>query len=302
MPNSLHNRVRWSRVLNAMGRRPSRRAFLLGGLGLAGAGVLTDLLPGGPQVRDLLGLTGPDGEVPDVPAGPSAVDRVRSSARGREVHLVVMRPADAPARLPVCLALHGRGAGARSFLDLGVPRFLTAATRAGVPPFAVVAVDGGSSYFVARGSDDPQRMLVAELPGWLAERGLSAPVAAFGISMGAFGVLRHARDRPDLRAVAVVGPALFRDWAEARSRNAFRDERQWAANEPLRHGVPAPLGIWCGTDDPFVDAARELASRTSPALVSIGPGSHEDGYFRRVMPDVIDFIGRRVRDRGSPAG
>ena len=284
-----------------MGRLPSRRVFLLGGLGVVaatGAGVLTDVLPGGARARDLLGLTGPDGEVPDVPAGPVEEARVRSAARGRDVDLVVMRPAGAKAELPVCLALHGRGAGAKSFLDMGVPRFLTAAVRAGVPPFAVAAVDCGSSYFVSRdGKDDPLRMLVEELPVWLAERELPSPTGAFGISMGSFGVLRLARDRRDLRAVAVIGPALFRSWAEAEGRDAFHDERQWAANEPLRHTrdiAGVPLGVWCGNDDPFVDSARELVDRTHPEVAAIGPGTHENTYFLRVMPDVIRFIGDRI--------
>jgi S-formylglutathione hydrolase FrmB len=236
--------------------------------------------------------------VPDVPAGPVEVDRVRSAARGRDIDLVIMRPAGTPGDLPVCLALHGRGASAKSLADMGVPRFLTAATRARVPPFAVVAVDGGDSYFVARDrKDDPQRMLAEELPVWLAARGLPAPSGAFGISMGAFGVLRLTRQRRDLRAVAVIGPALFRSWAEAESRAAFRDERQWAANEPLRHTreiAGVPLGVWCGTEDPFVDAARELVDRTKPEVTAISSGAHDDGYFRRVLPDVLGFVGNRI--------
>lgn len=280
----------------------SRRAFLVGGAGAAvavGAGVYTDVLPGGPPLRRFLGLTGPDGSVPDVPAGPVSVDRVRSAARGRDLDLVVMRPDGVPAdRLPVCLALHGRGGGARTFDDMGIPRFLTAAVRAGVPPFAVVAVDGGDSYYVARdAADDPQRMLADELPRWLADRDLPAPSGAFGISMGCFGALRLARGRRDLRAVAVAGPALFRSWAEARERDVFRDERQWAANEPLRHTgelAGVPLGVWCGTEDPFVDAARELIDRTRPETAAISSGTHDDGFFRRVTPDMLRFVGDRI--------
>jgi pimeloyl-ACP methyl ester carboxylesterase len=284
-----------------MGRLPSRRTFLVGGLGVGAAavtGVLTDVLPGGRRLRDLLGLTGPDGEVPDVPAGPVTVERVRSAARGQDIDLVIMRPAGAPKRLPVCLALHGRGDRARSFVDMGIPRFLTAAVQNGARPFAVAAVDGGGTYFVARDEkDDPQRMLVEELPAWLDERGLPSPTTAFGISMGCFGALRFARTRQDLRAVAVISPALFRDWSEAKTRNAFRDEQQWAANEPLRHTNDlkgTTLGVWCGTDDPFVDAARELIDRTHPKVAAIGPGTHESGYFRRVTPDVMHFIGQSV--------
>src|SRR5687767_14865942 len=98
--------------------RVSRRGFLLGGAAVAGAGVLTgagvitDVLPGGPGLRRALGLTGPDGEIPDVPPAPVTTTRLRSEARGRAVELIVMRPGAGP----VCLALHGRGGAARTFL------------------------------------------------------------------------------------------------------------------------------------------------------------------------------------------
>lgn len=269
----------------------TRRAFLLGGAGvvvLGGAGVVTDVLPGGPALRRMLGLTGPDGEIPDVPAVPVTTERVRSAARGRDVDLVVMgSTAD---RAPVCLALHGRGSGARSYLDMGTPRFLTAV---GGPRFVVVAVDCGDNYFVPDGGDDALRMLTDEVPEWLAARGLPAPQAALGISMGAFGALRYAREA-DLRAVAVLGPAMFRSWEEARTRDAFRDERHWAANEPLRHPPSVPVGVWCGTEDPFVDAAREFVAKARPEVAEIGPGAHEGAYFLRVLPDALRFVGDRL--------
>ncbi|MFC7613381.1 hypothetical protein ACFQV2_06965 [Actinokineospora soli] len=65
----------------------ARRAFLIGGAGvaLAGAGVLADVLPGGPP----LGWTGPDGTVPATPEGPVTADVEWSEARGRDVGLVV---------------------------------------------------------------------------------------------------------------------------------------------------------------------------------------------------------------------
>lgn len=285
-----------------MGVRVTRRAFLLGGAGVAGAGLLTgagmvtDVLPGGPGLRRALGMTGPDGEIPDVPSGPATTERIRSAARGRTVDLVIMRPEGTGTRLPVCLALHGRGAGARSYLDMGTPKFLTAAARTGVAPFAVVAVDCGDGYFVREGADDPLRMLTDDVPEWLAARGLPPPTAAIGISMGAFGALRFAREE-DALAVAVAGPALFRDWPEARSRDAFRDERQWAAAEPLQHTgdlVGTPLGVWCGTEDPFLDAARELADRTHPAVAAFDSGAHDGGYFLRVLPEMLRFVGDRL--------
>lgn len=278
-----------------MGKHISRRVVLFGGIGgvglAAGAGVLTDVLPGGARFRGWLGLNGADGHVPDVPGGPVQVERLRSAARGRDVDLVVMRPAGAPADLPVCLALHGRGASARSFVDIGIPRFLTAAVRDGVRPFVVVAVDGGDRYYVPDRGDDPIGMLDREVPRWLAERGLPSPTAGFGISMGCFGLLRWARGQ-DLNGLGVVGPALFRRWDDAKDR--FSSEQAWAADEPLLHTADIegiPLGVWCGTDDPFVDSARQLADRVKPAVLDIGPGAHDEGYFLRVMPDVIRFVG-----------
>jgi hypothetical protein len=105
--------------------------------------------------------------------------------------------------------------------------------------------------------------------------------------------LRLARD-VDLKAVAVIGPALFRRWEDARTRHAWRDERHWAANEPLRHPPRVPLGVWCGTEDPFVDAARDFVARTRPETAAIGPGAHDSGYFLRVLPDALRFVGARV--------
>jgi len=221
------------------------------------------------------------------------IEQRASAARRRDVDVVTVRPEGVPDDLPVCLMLHGRGSSARSFVELGVPRFLTAAHRAGVPPFAAVAVDCGAAYFTARPDDDPLRMLTDELPGWVGR----APVAALGISMGGFGALRLARVRRDLRAVALLSPALFLSWADARARNAFADQAEWAADEPLRHlpeiaGTPA--GLWIGQDDPFVPAARRFIAGARPDPGVIGPGAHDDAFWRRVLPDALAFVGRRA--------
>ncbi|MBO0878488.1 MAG: esterase, partial [Pseudonocardia sp.] len=158
-----------------------------------------------------LGLVGPDGPVPDVPAPvPVRTDRLRSAARGCEVTMVTMRPQPG---LPVCLLLHGRYTDARGMIDLGLPSFLAAYDGDGLPPFTVVALDGGDGYWVARTpADDPQAMLRAELPGWLAGLGLAAPSAVLGISMGGFGALLYARSTT---VTAVLSPALFESWEDA---------------------------------------------------------------------------------------
>src|SRR5262249_46224444 len=151
------------------------------------------------------------------------------------VELITTRPLGVSGVLQVCLALHGKGNTAAMYLDLGVPEMLTALVNAGVPPFAVVSVDGGDNYWVPRGSDDPQGMLTEGIPIWLGTRSLGTlPFAVLGISMGAYGALNYARN-PGLSACAVISAALFDSWTDAKTRNAFADQAQWEATEPLRH-------------------------------------------------------------------
>lgn len=230
---------------------------------------------------------------------PVTVERIRSMSRRTEVELVIIRPEDPEPNLPVCLALHGRGARANQFVELGVPKMLNSLVNyQGTPPFAVVAVDGGDSYWVARDEeDDPQLMLSDEVPKWLGERGLASnPFAVLGISMGGYGALNYAANLNN-PAVAAISPALFLSWPEAASRDAFADEEHWRRTDPLQNlskvsGVP--MGVWCGDDDPFIDGARLLIERAKPAVGEIEPGDHEPSYWRKVLPDALKFVGTRI--------
>ena len=274
-------------------------AVLLGAAALGAAGVATDVLPGSASVRRRLGWDGPDGVVPDVPGGVVRIRDVASAARGTHVNLATIVPEGVdPAGLPVLLALHGRGANARTLVDLGLPEFLTAAVRAGTEPFAVAAVDGGARYWHRVGGDDPQAMLRDEVPGWLAQDGLGPVFGALGISMGGFGALLWARDAVAApAAILTLSPALFRSWGEAKARKVFVDEADWADCEPLRHLDAidgSTLGVWCGTEDPFVTAARELAAGAGAASASFDAGAHTQGYWRRVLPDAFRFAGARL--------
>lgn len=279
--------------------RLTRRGFLLGGLGAGIAATCGCAAPptnasGGPTLRAQV----PESlSRPAAPNEPITTETIHSPARNADVQLITIRPAGVGGRLPVCLALHGRGSNARMFLDLGIPEFLNAAVAAGVKPFGVVSVDGGDTYWVAkRPTDDPQKMLNEDVPTWLANRGFAAPFAALGISMGGYGALNYART-PGLSAVAAISAAMFSSWADAKIRNAFADEASWEATEPLRHvealGSVA-LGVWCGASDPFIPQARQLVTKANPKVGAISAGGHDEGYWRKIMPDVLRFIGEAV--------
>ncbi len=268
-----------------------RRALILGAGGVALAACRA--VPSAPVIAP---APPPEPvEPPEQPLVAAALQSCPSRARGRDVQLAVVLPTDPPAgELPVCLVLHGRGGSAAAMIELGLPEFLAGALRAGSAPFGLVAVDGGDSYWIARDrADDPQAMLRDELPTWLPPFGLAAvPRAVAGISMGGFGALVYARGRgPAPPAVAVLSPALYRTWADARARDAFADESSWAAAEPLRHVTGLPrLGVWCADDDPWIAEARQLAAAERAAVARFGPGRHDVDYWRQVMPDVLGFL------------
>ncbi len=266
---------------------PSRRALLgagalaVGGAAVAGAG----LARAGP-VRRRLADPGPPGVVPDVPQAVT-LEAVTSPARGRRVGLFVAVPADLPADrrdgLPVCLVLHGASATTADLPGFGLGRFLTAAVRDGVPPFALVAVDGGRSGWEGGPGDDPQRMLVEEVPRWCAERALDATrPTVHGWSMGGRGALLLAvRGELPLTAVAAFSPALSGDDEVHRRATALAD---------------LPVGLWCGTGDPLLDQAQRLAGEV-PGGVDVAawsPGRHTRDYWNRVTPDALAFVGHRL--------
>lgn len=301
-----------------MAPRLTRRQLLVGGVGTLGAAAAAGLtgtyLAARPEeagpVQNVPTPLSADASVRDAVVGS---EWVRSDARRRPVRLVTVLPAGAnPATLPVCLGLHGLKSTAAWWSDAGNRRLFGAAFSRGAVPFAVVALDGGDNYWHSfRPDDDPLRMLLTELPGWLRARGLAGPdglpAAVAGVSMGGAGALLYARER--LRggqppaAVAAISPGLFTDWRVA-SRRAFAGQPDWAANDPLRFfgelaGVPT--GVWCGDRDAFADATRRYIALAHPEIGVIEPGRHDGHFYARVLPETIRFLGRHLRRPALPA-
>ena len=291
-------------------RRFSRRSVLIAGasgLGIAGftAGTATGALPFSGAVQRALGVTS---TTPVSQLGVAKVERVWSQARGREVDLVMLLPSKSPPpNLPMSLLLHGLHGRARTAPPTGTLAELgSQVARRAVPPFGLVAVDGGDDYWHEnhRG-DDPMGMLLDEIPQWLRRRGLGGadgrPFAVTGMSMGGFGAMLYARRLAErgipVGALALLAPALMLSWAEMAKRDAFHDEADWASMDPLKHleaTAGIPTGVWCGTEDAFIQGVRQYIAAARPAVAYTARGKHGDSFNRTVVPSVVSFLGSHV--------
>jgi S-formylglutathione hydrolase FrmB len=290
--------------------RFSRRSMLIGGasgLGIAAftAGTATGALPFSEAVQRALGVTS---TTPVSQPGVAKVERVWSQARHRDVDLVTWLPAKSPPRnLPMSLVLHGLHGRARTAAPTGTLSELSSqVARHAVPPFGLVAVDGGDNYWHENHpGDDPMGMLLEEVPQWLRRRGLGGadgqPFATMGMSMGGFGALLYARRRAErrqpLNALALLAPALILSWTEMVKRDAFHSAADWASMDPMKDlgatkGVPT--GVWCGTEDPFIQGVRQFVAATHPAVAYTARGKHGDSFNRTVVPSVLGFLGKHV--------
>ncbi len=266
----------------------TRRSLLIGGgaaAGLAAAGVLGwPLLPG--RVKKQLGLA-PEPVVPDAPEGVVRLETVESVARGTDVQLFTAVPegyGDGEG-LPVVVVLHGASATAADFQPAGLPRFLSAAVAAGAPPFVLAGADGGVLQWEPQpDGDDPQRMVLEEMPRWLDERGFDAARrAVWGWSMGGYGALRLAQVAPGWSAAtAAFSPAVSDGDAVFADAAVLRDE---------------VLGVWCGTDDGFFPAVQALVAALprKPEQVSFGPGGHSRVYWNDHTVEAFAFLAGHLR-------
>jgi S-formylglutathione hydrolase FrmB len=287
----------------------SRRALLLGGgasavaLGAAGLAVDEEWLPGKYRLRRALGMTGPAGHIPDVTPGAVVSGSFRSEHRlGAETGWSVIYPRAQPEPLPVLVALHGLHSSHRTWVDdLGVDRFLAAAVKGGVPPFAIAAVDGGTTYWHPRpDGEDAGAMVVDEFLPLLARRGLRTERLGFhGYSMGGYGALRLAPivGRSRVRVVSVLSAAVWQPGGGF-SPSGFADQAEYDRFTVFGHqadldGIPVRLD--CGTEDPFCPADRAYVAGFDRAITAtFTDGAHDPAYWTRMMPAQLAFVGRRL--------
>jgi dienelactone hydrolase len=287
----------------------NRRTLLVGGclagFGFAGLGAVAlvdhGILPGQDPLNRALGRC--DVATPPADAAAPAGSVVRgafdSARRHRRVNFTIgyppgARPGD---RLPVCLVLHGYGGDASSSLTLSAPL-----ASAGLPPFALAAMDGGGGYWHPHASDDPLGALLDEFLPLLASHGLAVErVAALGWSMGGYGALLCGLSRPSLFAAVVASsPAIWRSYGEAYGVNAgaFDSAAEWARYDLLARAGELDglrVRIDCGEHDPFAPAVRALQGKLSdPSVVHLTKGCHDGRFWEHVAPAQLRFVGEAL--------
>ncbi len=289
----------------------SRRSALRLGAGVAigavGAYALDTLLSS--RTSQAMPATVSGSTVPLAPAAPldpappaqaaptMATGSFVSAARGgKTTNWAIARPPGQTSSLRPLIALHGLGGNASSVMDGGVEQGLAQAVDAGLPPFAVVSVDGGRSYFHKRASgEDSGAMVLNELIPMLQTQHLDISRVAFlGWSMGGYGALLLGDRLGPARTAAIcaVSPALWLSGG-ATAPGAFDSSADWSANSVF--GLPAldsiPIRVDCGNSDPFYAATKQfVAQLPNPPAGGFSPGGHNGAFWSEQLPAELTWI------------
>ncbi|MBU8816025.1 alpha/beta hydrolase [Mycolicibacterium goodii] len=284
----------------------SRRAVLRLGVGAAAgaAGALAVGVAATATPSLTAPQTPPAPQAPPAPLEPPATAAptyvtgsfVSAARGGVDTNWAIARPPGQTAPLRPVIALHGKGQDAQGVMAGGVEQGLAEAVAAGLPPFAVVAVDGGGSYWHKRASgEDSGAMVLDELIPMLGEQGLDTSGVAFlGWSMGGYGALLLGSRLGPARTAAIcaVSPALWTSPGAA-APGAFDSAEDYNANSVW--GEPAlgsiPLRIDCGNSDPFYSATKQfIAQLPNPPAGGFSPGGHDGAFWSAQLPGELTWM------------
>lgn len=263
----------------------SRRAVLRLGAAMSTAGAVSSLL--GTRLASA---------VPETTATMSVGSFASAARGGITTNWAIARPPGQTEPLRPLIALHGKGSDAATVMAGGVEQGLAEAVAAGLPPFAVVAVDGGGSYWHRRASgEDSGAMVTDELLPLLADQGLDTSRVGFiGWSMGGYGALLLGGRLGARRTAAIcaVSPALWLS-PGATAPGAFDGATDFAANSVF--GMPSlgsiPIRVDCGDSDPFYSATQAfIAQLPSPPAGGFSPGGHDGAYWSSQLPAELTWI------------
>ncbi|ROZ89312.1 alpha/beta hydrolase family protein [Gordonia sp. OPL2] len=296
--------------------RVSRRSVLAGGLGATLVGALAACSNDAPTKVEprKLETRAADDELPSetsppqIAGGPPLVTGSFVSAKmgGRETRWAVARPTGVSGRLPVVVVLHALNTNEKSIFSskLEMQNVLQRYVDAGNAPFALAAADAARNYYHPRadGTDGGAMILDEFLPMLASNADLNLSterIGLFGWSMGGYGALRLGAllGAPRVSAIAVSSPAM---WADPRNfpPRAFDSYEDYQANSLFGQQqafAKIPLLISIGSSDQFFTYTRQWAAGLHPpAAFGTTAGGHTNRYWRSVLPEQVEFLGRNL--------
>lgn len=261
---------------------------------------------------------------PAASASTIAARTFHAAALGRDWPYVVYLPngyrADGP-RYPVLYLLHGNAGDAMDWITQGDLQATADAliARREIAPVVIVMPQGGTDWYVDRKEkmetaffDD----LLPEIEQHFAVADQRGGRAIGGVSMGGFGALRYALERPDAFCGALLlSPAIYSGdpppASSARRVGVFGehqfDPHVWRAlNYPaLWSGYFAqpwrlPFFIASGDDDLVIQAEASLLytrlrEAGNPAALRIVDGGHVWPVWRELLPAALKYALACVR-------
>ncbi|MCV7385477.1 alpha/beta hydrolase-fold protein [Mycolicibacter longobardus] len=269
----------------------SRRSLLRLGAAMGGVGAFSSW-----GVGSLLGPCPAQAAPPQAPPTMTTGSFTSAARGGMATNWAIARPPGQTGSLRPLIALHGKGSDAATVMAGGVEQGLAEAVDAGLPPFAVVAVDGGGSYWHRRASgEDSGAMVTDELLPLLADQGLDTSRVGFiGWSMGGYGALLLGGRLGPRRTAAIcaVSPALWLS-PGATAPGAFDGASDFAANSVF--GMPAlgsiPIRVDCGNSDPFYTATQAFIDQLpNPPAGGFSPGGHDGSFWSSQIPAQLTWI------------
>ncbi len=221
-----------------------------------------------------------------------------SAARGGiPTNYIIARPPGQIAPLRPVIALHGVRGSAKQVMSFGVEQVLADLVTAGRPPFAVVAVDGGDSYWHRRaGGEDAGSMVLNELIPMLSTMSMDITRVGFiGWSMGGYGAMLlgaptgSGAHRRDLRGQPRAVPVLHRQHVRAHS-TATTTGRTTPSSDRLRcrrFRCGSTAATTTSSRRPRISSSAQL--RTPPAG-GFAPGGHDEAYWRQQLPGELAWL------------
>ncbi len=246
-------------------------------------------------------------------------------------------PAQANTRYPVMFFLHGLFEDPERWVARGGAELLDRAiAKKDFPPCILVVASAGFTFYcdTLDGSHPYGRFYIEEFVPFVDKTyrtfGDRAHRLIAGSSMGGFGALKFAFQRPELFvAVAVHSAALLPDDMSKASMRAQRamdrlsgqladlfgdplDQNVWNANNPmalakkLKPDTGLAIYFDCGSEDSygFDEGCRELAqlltTQKVPHETAIRPGGHGWEFLRDSFPHSLAFMKKVLMPAKSP--